>query len=206
MPTGIVPSSITTVPISDVWERLGGGPLHHGRAVAFWRGGNSLNVSIDCDRNVWFDHARGFGGGVLRLVEVVQRCDRPRALRWCSHQGFIPDAATSSRERLRLAQKRARVNAAVEEVQYWRRARTAYLEKVKAVAVQQWKEAALADSAEELYRLQTDGEGVVALYRDHLQRDPGWTAALIEWAREDERDAEGVTAVVVLLLAGTGTE
>ena len=206
MPSGIGSSSIASVPIVDVLERLGGGPLRHGRAVASWRGGDSLNVSIDCNRNVWFDHARGFGGGVLCLIEVVLGCDRPRAWRWLCDEGFIPNAAKSSRERRQLAQNRAKVNAAVEEVQYWRRARTVYLEHVKAEAVQQWKEAALADSAGELYRLQNDGEGVVALYRDHLQRDPEGTAALIEWARQDERDAERVTAAVVLLLAVSGTE
>lgn len=57
--------------IIDVWAALGGGPLRHGRGVAFWRGGDGFNVSLDESCGVYFDHAHGEGGGILRLIQTL---------------------------------------------------------------------------------------------------------------------------------------
>ena len=77
-----VQQAVASVRISQVWAELGGGPLRNGRGKAFWRNGDGANVSINDQKNTWHDFARNTGGGVLTLIQVVQRCDRKAALRW----------------------------------------------------------------------------------------------------------------------------
>ena len=96
--------AIDRASIVDIWASLGGGDLGHGRGVAFWRGGDGLNVSLDEAKGVFFDHAHGTGGGILALVETVLGCDRPAALRWlAAHLGVQLDGQWS----LTPAEKRA---------------------------------------------------------------------------------------------------
>ena len=96
--------AIDRASIVDIWASLGGGDLRHGRGVAFWRGGDGLNVSLDEAKGVFFDHAHGTGGGILALVETVLGCDRPAALRWlAAHLGVELDGQWS----LTAAEKRA---------------------------------------------------------------------------------------------------
>jgi hypothetical protein len=87
--------SIADIPILDVWRRLGGpSPKRSGaslRSSAFWRDGDSLSVSLDPDRNVYFDFRDSQGGGNLRLIEIVLNCSRPDALRWLRQEFGLED-------------------------------------------------------------------------------------------------------------------
>lgn len=194
-------SPIASVPIGLVWDRLGGGPLRRGRAPAFWRRSDSRNIALDCERNLWYDFARGAGGGVLNLVQTVRDCDRPDAVRWLRAEGLISDGGASPEEWRRQARHRTEIERAAVDIKYWRLARIAELERVKAEAFERADDTALAASASELYHLQSDGAAVVALYRAHFQHDPDGAAALVAWGRDDEHHAARITAAVILPLA-----
>ena len=110
--------------ILEVWASLGGGPLRHGRGVAFWRDGDGFNVSLDETKNVFFDHAHGEGGGVLMLIETVLGCDRPAALRWLAqHLGVELDGQRSltAAEKRDYARRRAGAERKARELVEWRR-------------------------------------------------------------------------------------
>ena len=96
--------------IMEVWRALGGGSLRHGRGAAWWRGGNGYNVALDESRSVFYDHARGVGGGVLDLVQVALGCDRRAALHWLAdHQGVeLDDQPPTYAERRQWAERRRR--------------------------------------------------------------------------------------------------
>jgi hypothetical protein len=193
---------IADLRITDIWERLGGGPIRNGRAAAWWRDGGGPNVAIDSERGVWFDFARGAGGGVLDLVRTVRDCDKRAAVRWLCDQGLIEDDAyVPPEEGRRRAEERARLDALAENIGWWWRGRVSELERLKADALTRGDEATLAISARELFCLQTDGAAVVAGYRAHAGADPDGNRRLIEWAREDDVHAQRLTAVVVLMLA-----
>lgn len=187
--------------IVDVWHRLGGGPIRRGRATAWWRDGDGPNIAIDVEHGVWFDYARGVGGGVLDLVRTVRDCSKPDAVRWLCAEGFIQDHNASPAERRRAAAYRSALDTVASDIASWRLGRMAELEREKAYAIGCNDEAVLAASASELYRLQTDGAAVVTAYRTHRARDPQGVRRLIEWGREDEWHARAVTAVIVCLLA-----
>ena len=88
--------TLATIPILDVWGVLGGGLIFGRRARAFWRDGDGLNVSLDPEKNCWFDHRDQVGGGVLQLVETALDCDRHRALGFLEHHaGLDPRTPTS---------------------------------------------------------------------------------------------------------------
>lgn len=109
--------------ITAVWSALGGGPLRHGRGVAWWRGGDGLNISLHEERGVWCDRSRGNkGGGVLSLVGVVLGCDRRAALAWLAeHEGVkLDDNPLSPAERRQWAQRRARAEQQARELAAWR--------------------------------------------------------------------------------------
>jgi hypothetical protein len=75
--------STTDIPIVPVVRELGGPELpRHGRVPAWWRKGDSLSVSIDTDKNCYYDFVTGDGGGALKLVQPALGCDRRAALRW----------------------------------------------------------------------------------------------------------------------------
>ena len=73
---------VRAVPISEVWQMLGGRPIRHGRGQAFWRNGDGWNVSLDDDRGVWHDYRDQVGGGVLDLVAHINGGTRADALKW----------------------------------------------------------------------------------------------------------------------------
>ena len=50
------------------WTKLGGGPLRGKRGKAFWRGGDGYSIALDLEKDTWFDHRDGHGGGVRALV------------------------------------------------------------------------------------------------------------------------------------------
>ena len=117
--------------IADVWTALGGSPLRHGRGVAFWRGGDGYNVSIDRDKGLWHDHVRGEGGGVLHLVERGNGCDRRTAIQWLAdQQGFtLDDNRMSPSERREYAERRRWAEAEAKRLADWRERHIADLRK-----------------------------------------------------------------------------
>jgi len=73
---------IDSASIAAVWCALGGAELRHGRAPAFWRNGDGHNVSIDAEKNVYYDFVTGDGGGILDLIQTARGCDRKEAIVW----------------------------------------------------------------------------------------------------------------------------
>ena len=61
--------------IVSVWAAVGGGPLRYGRGKAFWRDGDGYSVSLNQDKNVFFDFVTSTGS-ILDLVRTVNGCDR----------------------------------------------------------------------------------------------------------------------------------
>ena len=77
--------------------------MRHGRGAAWWRDGDGYSISLNQDKNVFFDFVAGAGGGVLMLIETVLGCDRRDALRWLAdHLGVALD----SQQPLTPAEKR----------------------------------------------------------------------------------------------------
>jgi hypothetical protein len=83
--------------ILTVWGELGGGPVKHGRAKAFWRKGNGWSVSLDAEKNCWYDFVSASGGGILALVETALGCSRVEALRWARDFAGVPVCAEAKR-------------------------------------------------------------------------------------------------------------
>lgn len=73
--------------IRDVWRALGGGPLRGNRGRAFWRDGDGPNVSLNPNKGVWYDQARGEGGGIVKLVQAALGCDKKTGRAWL-HDNF----------------------------------------------------------------------------------------------------------------------
>jgi hypothetical protein len=100
--------AIRTIEITQVWHALGGGPLRHGRGVAFYRGGDGYNVALDDHKGAWHDHRDGHGGGILDLIQRVLDCNRQAAIIWLS-EAFSLDLGNplSAVERRAFAKARA---------------------------------------------------------------------------------------------------
>ena len=73
---------VDRVSISAVWEALGGGELRWGRGKAFWRDGNGYNISLNDQKNCWYDFITGEGGGVLGLIKHVRGGTPKEDLHW----------------------------------------------------------------------------------------------------------------------------
>jgi len=110
-------------PISEVWAALGGDPPKHGRARAFFREGNNLSaVSISDSKGCWFDHRDGVGGGVLDLIQHVQGCNRPSALRWLAELNGVPleDQQMSAAERREYGRRAHRAKREAQDLVLWK--------------------------------------------------------------------------------------
>lgn len=177
---------VASVRISEVFRLLGGGEIRHGRARAFWRGGDGWNVDLADARGVWTDHATGDGGGVLDLIARANDCNRSEALRWLADAtGAVlddrkPDPAARS-ERLAIERD-------LPAARMWRRA---WLSMADELLVS--LKAALFDptrsapeegeiaALEGLKKLISAAEGLALVneYRRCRERWPGMTAAMI---------------------------
>src|SRR5262249_36620301 len=75
--------------ILSVWAALGGGELRGGRGRAFWRQGDGFSVSLDREKQVWYDFVAGCGGDVVALVQTVRQCGFLEAAEWlAAHTGM----------------------------------------------------------------------------------------------------------------------
>jgi len=110
--------------ITDVWRALGGGELRLGRGRAWWRDGDSYSVSLNQDKNVFFDFVAGKGGGILDLVRTVNGCDRRDALRWLADDRGVSldnDRPLTREEKRRYVQRRSHVESKARNLTKWRR-------------------------------------------------------------------------------------
>lgn len=113
---------ISRVCISDVWQALGGDPPKRGRARAFWRDGDGLNVSLSDDKDAWYDFRDNAGGGVLDLVQCVQKCSRQAALKWLADFAgiYLQDSAWTDGERRDYGRRRELAEHEARELVWWR--------------------------------------------------------------------------------------
>lgn len=115
------PSTLQLPPIVQVWAALGGGPLQVNRGKPFWRKSNGRpNVSINSERQSWYDFGTSVGGGVLDLVCVaLNNPSRRAAVQWLADNCGMrlgPDTETPE-------ERAARVKAAKhkrDQVKLWR--------------------------------------------------------------------------------------
>jgi hypothetical protein len=192
-------SDLANVRIVDVWERLGGAPLKHGRGRAFWRRGDNRGaVSVDPARGVWHDFVTGQGGGVLRLVEVALNVGRHGALAWLESEGLIEPRTTTPAERRVYAQRRGRAREMARLASFWHLERLADVEDAKRAALSPLDPQALQAAASEHYRLSTlDESGVLQAWLAARAAEPVATRML---ERQGERWADACKDVVRLLV------
>jgi len=179
MPQTEKPSAeiIACVKISEVYRALGGGELRHGRGIAFWRGGDGYNVSMDDSRGVWHDFASGDGGGVLDLVVQIRGGAREDALR------FVADLAGVALDKGMQSVESARTYADAERV---RRDAGFFADAARnmaewALEVLQCADAERAVHTALLAALRVSPE---AEYRAWVEHQPEWAAALVHAGRE----------------------
>ena len=163
------------IPILDVVRALGGPEPKGKRIPAWWRNGDGLNVSINRDKNSFYDFAAGAGGGVLSLVMMVQGCDKKTALRWLEENAGLDKASGK---------------AAVPKND-WRAAR------LWAVAVEIMADTVLESmetedpartAITEIRRIaRAGGRELMAEYRTWKQKDTRFTAGLVHIGREHRK-------------------
>ncbi len=137
------------------------------RAVATWRGGKGLNVSLDDSRGLWYDFTAGEGGGILDLIVRVRGGTRQDALRCAAEIGGcrLDDRPLSSSERRRWAELQQQIRCHLSNARLWRRAALALGE-----AILESLKAALWDKS---------------LPRPEFGEIAFWTAQLNIWRRLD---------------------
>lgn len=179
-------NDLARVPILEVWQRLGGAPLRHGRAAAFWRrGDNPGAVSVDSSRNLFFDFVAGSGGGVLDLVQTALSVDKPGALRWLECEGLLQPMNTTSAERRAFAARRGRAQEMARLASRWLSERLAELDEAKRAALSPFDPWALQAAASEHFRLSTlDEGGVIEAWLTARKSEPMATRQL---ERQGER-------------------
>jgi hypothetical protein len=197
-------------PISEVWQALGGDPLKHGRARAFWRDGsnNPQAVSLSDDKGAWYDHRDNVGGGVLDLVQRVRGCTRSDALKWLAdlNGSTLEDRPTT--ERREFARRRDRAGADSQRILDWRSGRLFEIEGFLARETAEALSAGVDPSAvlakmhrtAHWFRTAT-AHDLVSAYGRALAADEAEVVRLEAVGREDREDAERVTWCVVDLLA-----
>jgi hypothetical protein len=166
--------------MADVWAALGGGELKGKRGAAFWRGSSDLNVAVDVEKNVWFDHVAGVGGDTFDLVCVAHGCDFRTAVQWlASFTGVSTTVDTNG----------------VRHVAHIDPDRAADLERADCFTIAGWALAEEALSTMEpwdaerrgitdfLRAIQLGDESLLSEYREFRRRDPQLTAAMVHAGR-----------------------
>lgn len=194
--------ALSSVRIAEVWRRLGGGELRHGRGRAFWRGGDGLNVALDPERGRWFDHAACVGGGVLALVLTALDCDRRSALAWLSAEGFIEAPTHSPEQRRAYSRRRDAASVVARDIEHWRVALAEELNACKVAAIEACDFGALAPVARLCCVLECGTpEAVAREFFGYRQANSEEAAVLIEAGRARWEESRRIAAVVVALLA-----
>jgi hypothetical protein len=194
-----VGEAFSSVRIAEVWERLGGAELHHGRGRAFWRNGDGLNVALDLERQLWFDYVAGVGGGVLALVQAVLNCDRRTALAWLHDEGILEARTYSPDERQAYSQRRDVASAVARDIEHWRAALAEHLNARKLKAAGDGDLEAVAPLC---FVLECGTPETVSHEFFQYQRaNPDEAAVLIETGRARWEESRRLAAAMVLVLA-----
>lgn len=193
---------IADIPILAVWFRLGGTELSRGRAPAFWRGSNDLNLTFSLKLNRFFDHARCAGGGPAALVQAALQCDQCTAVRWLQREGFVESKPMTLRERREYALRRRTAARVAREIGHWRVALAAELNTRKVSAAERGDFDELARTAPLCHLLENGSpEALASEFARQRQADPRGTARLTSLGSELETEAQRLAAAVVCLLS-----
>jgi hypothetical protein len=89
-----------------------------GRCAATWRGGsNSASVALEKDK--WYDHGDGVGGGAMELVQAVRGCDLMAAQEWIGeHLHLTPKTQSRAASNSRVVQLESAGYALARRYQY----------------------------------------------------------------------------------------
>jgi hypothetical protein len=177
--------------ISEVWIWLGGPALRRAgegshRGQAFWRRGDGLNISLRDDRNVWYDHRDGHGGGVLDLVVLIRGGSRADALRWIANQCGRPLEPLSAADHRKRAAERREIERHLEPARHWQYSAIALAETLLREFTS-FDPAGLQPEIGEIGRFTSqlrrwqrlDDVGLVDEFGWWRTRDPGLTVAMI---------------------------
>jgi hypothetical protein len=193
---------LSSVRIAEVWERLGGGELKNGRGRAFWRNGDGLNLALDLERELWFDHAAGVGGGVLALVQTALNTDRRAALAWLRDEGFLETNNYTAEERRAYSRRREHASVVALDIERWRVALAEESNARKISAVETGNDDELKSAARLCHLLENGAPELFAreFFRQR-KADPEGTARLIEAGRQFEDESKWIAAAAVAVLA-----
>lgn len=199
---------LENIPILDVWSALGGGPLQGRRGKALWRGGDGFCVALDPERNVFFDHRDGRGGGILELAEVALGCDRRTALEWLeTNCGLDSRRPLSVNERRVFAERRLAASSFAEDITNWRAGLIPELNARKIAAVESGDDDALSRAASICNTLENGSPIDFAReFHGHRASDPADVERLIAIGQAYELEAQRIAAEAVLLLARAAGE
>lgn len=184
--------TIDLPPIAHVWTSLGGGQLVSGRGKAFWRNGDGYNVSLNSDRQAWYDFASGVGGGVLDLVCVaLNEHSRKAAMQWVIDNFNLEPTAQSETPEERKARKLRR-----EHIALWRQGCIDRLEEHQRRSLDADDWTGIEYAAPRLRKLRTatpqqleawfDGQPVTRRKEDIAtarRSQKAWDRLCIEWAK-----------------------
>jgi hypothetical protein len=185
--------------ISQVWGVLGGGEIKRNRSRAFWRSGDGWSVSLDDDKNCWFDHRDAIGGGVLDLIQHVRGGSRAEALRWLSEFYALPLNGAPREVRRRYGKARRRAPGLALAAEIWHIERLAELDELKLDAVERDDMLALEAAAREddLLRNHLNATGIIRAYLNAKEKWPEHTAALVAQGKKWRRASEAALAMVI---------
>ncbi len=184
-------STLESVNIGEVWQRLGGDELRRGRGRAFWRGGDGWSVSVDVEGGRWFDFVAAGGGGVLMLAQTALSCDRSAALAWLEAEGFIEPNRLPTEERREYARKREAAVLVSRQIEYWRVALGEELNARKASAAEIGDFEGLERAARLCHLLENGSPaGVAREFFRQWEEDRDYVEALIEAERQFEEQSE----------------
>ena len=92
---------LSTFPIAELLNALGARPGNHKNTFhSPFREDRNASLHIDPERNVWFDHGAGTGGGNVDLVMKVRGCTAHEAAEYIlslPQSGGVPTAQAGSR-------------------------------------------------------------------------------------------------------------
>lgn len=193
---------LSHVTVTRVWCGLGGPPPCRGRAPAWWRNSQTLNISLSDAKGAWYDFARDEGGGILDLVQHVRGCERREALRWLAGLAGVPleDRPLTATEKRNYAQAKREAAPLARAALWWWQARLSELEDLKrgAARPEGMDIEALAAAAQEAYRLQDLSAGEVVQTHLHMKRaDPHGTGQLVRIGETWERACRAVLRAVI---------
>lgn len=92
-------NTVKQIPITEYLESRGV-TVKGKRCAATWRGGNGLNVSIDTEKNLWYDFKMNEGGSIIDLCMKIEGLSFYEAIHALGHRyGISPDAGDTPQPR-----------------------------------------------------------------------------------------------------------